>query len=148
MALLISFFSPMPPTPLTRDHSVGRPFSLCKKGYSPESPLQLKSPRCGWAACLISTDYSQIGVLQNTMTSALFIDGINHSLTELKIPREFVLSSLFLSAAEVKPLILLNLFLHQRYQPPPSPPVTISKFNGRVWGNTLFHVILDCTSLL
>lgn len=29
------------------------------------------------------------------MTSALFTDGINHSLAELEIPTEFILSSLF-----------------------------------------------------
>lgn len=29
------------------------------------------------------------------MTSALFTDGINHSLAELEIPAEFVLFSLF-----------------------------------------------------
>lgn len=34
----------------------------------------------------MSTDYSVIGVLQNEMTSALFTDGINHSLAELEPP--------------------------------------------------------------
>ena len=68
---------------------------MWRADYSLESPLLPKSPRCRWAACLISTDYSLIGVLQNTMTSALFTDGINHSLAELEIPNEFVPSSLF-----------------------------------------------------
>lgn len=74
---------------------MGRSFSLWRADYSLESPLLPKSPRCRWAACLISTDYSLIGVLQNTMTSALFTDGINHSLPELEIPTEFIPSSLF-----------------------------------------------------
>lgn len=68
---------------------------MWRADYSLESPFLPKSPRCRWAACLISTDYSLIGVLQNTMTSALFTDGINHSLAELEIPTEFVPSSLF-----------------------------------------------------
>lgn len=74
---------------------MGRSFSVWRADYSLESPLLPKSPRCRWAACLISTDYSLIGVLQNTMTSALFTDGINHSLAELEIPTEFIPSSLF-----------------------------------------------------
>lgn len=68
---------------------------MWRADYSLESPLLPKSPRCRWAACLISPDYSLIGVLQNTMTSALFTDGINHSLAELEIPTEFIPSTLF-----------------------------------------------------
>lgn len=54
-------------------------------------PPLLKSPKRWRAARLMSADYSVIGVLQNKMTSALFTDGINHSLAELEIPAESLL---------------------------------------------------------
>lgn len=95
----------------TGSESVGRSYSMWRADYSQESPLLPKSPRCRWAACLISADYSLIGVLQNTMTSALFTDGINHSLVELEIPNGFILSSLFGGCvAQPVPLMALTLF--------------------------------------
>lgn len=54
-------------------------------------PPLLESPKRWRAARLMSADYSVIGVLQNKMTSALFTDGINHSLAELEIPAESLL---------------------------------------------------------
>lgn len=45
------------------------------------------------------------------MTSALFTDGINHSLVELEIPNGFILSSLFGGyVAQPVPLMALTLF--------------------------------------
>lgn len=45
------------------------------------------------------------------MTSALFTDGINHSLVELEIPNGFILSSLFGGCvAQPVPLMALTLF--------------------------------------
>lgn len=101
----------------TRSQSGGRLLSLWRADYSPESPLQPKSPRCRWAACLISSDYSLIGILQNTMTSALFIDGINHILAELKIPPEFILFSLNLESPDpLSPCPLSSCYLSGQQQ--------------------------------
>lgn len=58
----------------------------------------------------MSTDYALIGVLQNTVTSALFTDGINHSLAELEIPVESDPSSLLIGCIDQTPT-----------PPPPGP---------------------------
>lgn len=52
----------------------------------------------------MNADYSVIGVLQNKMTSALFTDGINHSLAELEIPAESLLHYAVLEEGEAPPM--------------------------------------------